>query len=71
MKTQYPDVCLPLQQVYEWDRKFKNGASRVADAEHPSRPHTACTPARVQHVERVTREDRRITTDEVALQRGI
>ena len=24
MKTQFGDACLSLQQMYEWDRKFKN-----------------------------------------------
>jgi hypothetical protein len=35
MNTQYGDTCLSLQQVYEWDRKFKNGVSSVADADCP------------------------------------
>jgi hypothetical protein len=47
---QYGDACLSLQQVYEWDRKFKNGVSRVADADRPGRPHTAYTAARVVHL---------------------
>jgi hypothetical protein len=25
MKVQYGDVCLSLQQVYKWTRKFMNG----------------------------------------------
>jgi hypothetical protein len=34
MKMQYGDTCLSLQQLYKWDRKFKNGVSRVADADY-------------------------------------
>ena len=52
-------------------QKFKNGVSSVADADHPGRPHTAYTPARVVHLKRVTQENRRVTTDEVALELGI
>ena len=32
MKMQYGDACLSLQQVYDWDRKFKSGVSSVAGA---------------------------------------
>ncbi len=32
MKMQYGDACLSLQQVYDWDRKFKSGVSSVAYA---------------------------------------
>jgi len=45
MTMQYGDACLSLQQVYEWDRKFKNGVSGVADDDCPGGPHTAYTPA--------------------------
>lgn len=60
-----------LQQVYVWDRKFKNGVSSVADADRPVRPHTAYTPVRVENLKRVTQENRRVTADEVALELGI
>jgi hypothetical protein len=53
MKTQYGDACLALQQVCEWDRKFKNGVFTVADADCPSQPHTAYTPETVEQVEQV------------------
>jgi hypothetical protein len=68
MKTQYGDICLSLQQVYEWDRKFKNGVSSVADAERPGRPHTAYRTDTVENVEEVIRENHRVTTDDVALE---
>lgn len=71
MKPQYGGACLPLQQVYEWDRKFENWASRLSDADHPSRPHTAYTPARMELVEQVIRKNRRVTTDELAMELGI
>jgi len=68
---QYGYACLLLQQVNEWDRKLKNGVSSVAYADRPGRPHTAYTQARVEHLKQVTQENRRVTTDEVALERGI
>ena len=65
MKMQHGDACLSLQQVYDWDRKFKNGVSSVADSACSGRPHTADTPEMVAGVERVLREIRRITLNEV------
>jgi hypothetical protein len=53
MKTQYGDACLLLQQVYEWDRKFKNGVSSEADADRQGRPHTVYTAERPERIERV------------------
>jgi hypothetical protein len=32
MKVLYGDVCLSLQKVYEWTRKFMNGTSSVTDS---------------------------------------
>ena len=61
---QHGDTCLSLS-VYDWDRKFKSGVSSVADAARLGRPHTADTPEMVAGVERVLRENRRITLDEV------
>ena len=51
MKMQYGDTCLSMQQVYDWDRKFKSGESSVADAARLGRPHTADTPQMVAGVE--------------------
>ena len=71
MKMQYGDECLSLQQVYDWDRKFKSGMSSVADAACSGRPHTADTPELVAVVERVRRETRHITLDEVVSELNI
>ena len=65
MKMQYGDACLSLQQVYDWDRKFKSGVSSVADAARSGRPHTAHTTEIVAGVERMQRENCHITLDEV------
>ena len=35
MNVQYGDVCLSLQQVYEWTRKFMNSISSVTDSPRP------------------------------------
>jgi len=53
MKVQYGDVCLLLEQVYEWTRKFMNGISSV-------------TPETTAAVEAILRENRRVTVNEIA-----
>ena len=62
---QYGDASLSLQQVYDWDRKFKSGVSSVADTARSGRPLTADTPEMVAGVERVLRENPRFPLDEV------
>jgi hypothetical protein len=65
MKTQYRDACISLQQMYEWDRKFKNEMSSVADADRSGRPHQTA-----KHAEQLIRETHHVT-NEVALELGI
>ena len=65
IKMQHGDACLSLQQVYDWERKFKSGVSSVVDAARSGRPHTADTPEMVAGVERVLCENSHITLDEV------
>jgi len=57
--------------VYEWGKKFENWASRLSAADHPSRPHTAYTPVRMELAKQVIQENRRFTTDVVAVEFGI
>ena len=71
MKMQYGDACLSLQQVYDWDRKFKSGVSSVADAARSGRPRTADKPEMVAGVERVPRENHCITLDDVVSELNI
>ena len=71
MKMQCGDACLSLQQVYNWDRKFKSGVSSVADTVPSGRPHTADTPEMVAGFQCVLRENRHITLDEVVFKLSI
>ena len=58
-------------RCYHWDKKFKNGASSVADAAHSGRPHATDTTEMVAGVERVLMENRHITLDKVVSQLNI
>jgi len=66
MKVQYDDACLPLQQVYEWTRKFMNSISSVTDSPLPGQAHRVVTPEAIAAVEAIVKENHRITVNEIA-----
>ena len=66
METQYGDVCLSLQQVNEWSRKFLNGAGSVTDSPRPGQAHRVVTPEAIAAVEAIVKENRRVTVHEIA-----
>jgi len=66
MKVQYGDVCLSLQQVYEWTGKFMNGISSVTDSPRPGQAHRVVTPEGIAAVEAIVKENRRVTVNEIA-----
>ena len=63
MKVQYGDVCLSLQQVYEWTRKFMNGISSVTDSPRPGQTHRVVTLEAIAAVEAIVKENRRVTVN--------
>ena len=66
MKVQYGDACLSLQQVYEWTGKFMNGISSVTGSPRPGQAHRVVTPEAIAAVEAITKENRRVTVNEIA-----
>ena len=66
MKVQYGDVCLSLQQVYEWTRKFMNGISSVTDSPRPGKVQLVVTPEAIAVVEAIMKENRHVTVNEIA-----
>jgi len=65
MKVQCGDVCLSLQQVYEWTRKFMNGISSVKDSPRPGQAHPVVTSEAIAAVEVIVKENRRVTVNEI------
>ena len=57
MKVQYGDVCLSLQQVYEWTGKFVNGISSVTDSPRSGQAHRVVTPEAIAAVEAIVKEN--------------
>ena len=69
--TQYGDNALPRQSVYEWIEMFKNGRTSVMDAKRSGRPSTSTTDEKLEEARTIILTDRRVTTEEIALQLGI
>jgi transposase len=66
MQAQYGDNCLSCNKIYEWIDHFKKGRTSVCDEERSGRPSTSRTENSIQAVERMLRENRRITVDDIA-----
>jgi transposase len=65
MQAQYGDNCLSCSKIYEWIDHFKKERT-VCDEERSGRPSTSRTENNIQAVERMVRENRRITVDDIA-----
>jgi hypothetical protein len=65
MQAQYGDNCLSRSRIYEWIDHFKKRRTSVCD-ERSGRPSTSRTENSIQAVERMVRENRRITVDDTA-----
>jgi transposase len=65
MQAQYGDNCLSCSKIYEWIDHFKKGRTSICDEERSGRPSTSRTENNIQAVERMIRENRRITVDDI------
>jgi len=66
MDVQYGDVCLSLQQVYEWTRKFMDSITSVTDSPRPGQAHPVVTPEGIAAVKAIVKENRRVKVNEIA-----
>jgi hypothetical protein len=66
MHAQYGDTCLPRSKIYKLIDHFKNGRTSVCDEERSGRPSMSRSEENIQVVERMVRENRRITVDDIA-----
>jgi hypothetical protein len=60
MKVQYDDVCLSLQQVYEWTKKSINGIRSVTGSSRPGQAHRVLPPEATAAVDAIVKENRRV-----------
>jgi transposase len=66
MQAQYSDNCLSRSKIYEWiNHHFKKGRTSVCDEERSGRPSVSGSENSIQAAERMVRENRRITVDDI------
>ena len=65
MKVQYGDVCMSLQRVYEWTRKFMKSISSVTDSPWPGQAHWVVTQEAIAAVEAIVKKNRCVTVNEI------
>jgi transposase len=64
MQAQYGDNCLSRSKIYEWVDHFTKGRTSICDEERSGRPSKSRTENNIQAVERMVRENRRITVND-------
>jgi transposase len=67
----YGDVCMCVSRVRRWVKHFKDGNTDIADQPSCGRQRTAATESNKQKVDKLIRQDRRITVIEIAAQLGV
>jgi transposase len=67
MQAQYGYNCLSRSKIYKWTDHVKKGRTSVCDEERSGRPSTSRTENNIQTVERMVRENRRITEASICL----
>lgn len=66
MTAQYGDSCVSLQQVYKWCRKFKSSVTSLEDAPQPRQAHRIVMDKNIALVEKLVKDNRCITVQEIA-----
>jgi transposase len=66
MQAQYGDSCLSRSKIYEWVDNYKKRRTSLFDEERSGKTPTSRTENNIQAVERMVREKRRITVNDIA-----
>ena len=67
----YGDECLLCTQVFEWFKRFKNGREEIDDHPRPGRPCSSKTGANIEKVDKIIRENHRLSIRVVSEFTGI
>jgi transposase len=66
MQAEYGDNFLSRSKIYEWIDHFQHGRASVCDEERSGRLSSSSTENSIQTIDRMVRENRRITVDDIA-----
>ena len=62
----FGDQSLSRAQVFQWHARFKTGRTSVDDDERTGRPTSCTTPETVARIQKIIRQDRRLTIRDIA-----
>ena len=57
----YGKECMSRTRVFEWHKRFREGRTDVGDDERSRRPTTSKTTNNIREIEKIVREDRRLS----------
>ncbi|KAL4136010.1 hypothetical protein QTP88_007584 [Uroleucon formosanum] len=62
----YSEECLSRARVFEWHKRFCSGREDVEDDDRSGRPTTSSTNENVEKIDKIIRQDRRLSVRAVA-----
>ncbi|GBM82771.1 hypothetical protein AVEN_259908-1 [Araneus ventricosus] len=71
MKEVYEEQCLARCTIFRWCQSYEAGRVNIKDLPHPGQPHVVTNSAKISAVDDLIRQNRRITTREIAVELSI
>ncbi|GBN28513.1 hypothetical protein AVEN_259044-1 [Araneus ventricosus] len=71
MRVVYGEQCLPRCTIFWWCQRYEAGRVIIKDLPRPGQAHVVTSSAMISAVDEVIRQNRRITTREIAVEVSI
>ncbi|GBO02211.1 hypothetical protein AVEN_214572-1 [Araneus ventricosus] len=71
MKELYGEQCLSRCTIFRWCQRFEAGRVNIKDLPRPGQAHVVTNNATISAVDELIRQNRRITTREIAVKLSI
>ncbi|GBO29420.1 hypothetical protein AVEN_93255-1 [Araneus ventricosus] len=71
MKEMYGEHCLARCTIFRWCQRYEAGYVNIKDLPRPGQAHVVTNTARISDVNELIRQNRRITTREIAVELSI
>ncbi|GBO01417.1 hypothetical protein AVEN_238289-1 [Araneus ventricosus] len=71
MKEVYGEKCLARCTIFRWCQRYEAGRVNIKDLPRPGQAHIVSNSATISAVDELIRQNRRITTHEIAVEQSI
>ncbi|GBM36291.1 hypothetical protein AVEN_67606-1 [Araneus ventricosus] len=68
MKELCGEQCLARCTIFQWRQRYEAGRVNIKDLPHPGQAHVMTNSATISAVDELIRQNRRITTGEIAVE---